>query len=61
MMFLSTIIEIKTVVVALAEEVSTRLRRQQFNANSLSVTLKTAERPIELMKKVLLAMRYDGE
>ena len=27
----------------------------------LSVTLKTAERPIELMKKVLLAMRYEGE
>ena len=27
----------------------------------LSITLKTAERPIELMKKVLLAMRYDGE
>ena len=27
----------------------------------LSIELKTAERPIELMKKVLLAMRYDGE
>ncbi|MBR2041531.1 MAG: transcription-repair coupling factor [Oscillospiraceae bacterium] len=27
----------------------------------LSITLKTAERPIELMKKVLLAMRYDNE
>lgn len=27
----------------------------------LSVVLKTAERPIELMKKALLAMRYDGE
>ena len=27
----------------------------------LSIELKTAERPIELMKKVLLALRYDGE
>ena len=27
----------------------------------LSVMLRTAERPIELMKKVLLAMRYDNE
>lgn len=27
----------------------------------LTVVLKTAERPIELMKKVLLAMKYDGE
>ena len=27
----------------------------------LTVVLKTAERPIELMKKVLLAMRYDNE
>ncbi len=27
----------------------------------LSIELKTAERPIELIKRVLLAMRYDGE
>lgn len=27
----------------------------------LTVVLKTAERPIEVMKKVLLAMKYDGE
>ena len=27
----------------------------------LSISLKTAERPIELMKKVLLSMRYEGE
>ena len=27
----------------------------------LSIELRTAERPIELMKKVLLALRYDGE
>lgn len=31
------------------------------NKPHLTVTLKTAERPIELMKKVLLAMRYDNE
>ena len=31
------------------------------NKPHLRVVLKTAERPIELMKTVLLAMRYDGE
>ena len=31
------------------------------NKPHLRVVLKTAERPIELMKKVLLAMRYDNE
>ncbi len=31
------------------------------NKPHLTVVLKTAERPIELMKKVLLAMRYDNE
>lgn len=35
--------EIKAVVVALSEEISTRLRQNCFNANSLSVTLKTAD------------------
>ena len=35
--------EILSVVVALSEEISTRLRRGCFNANSLSVTIKTAD------------------
>jgi len=35
--------EIKDVVIALCEEVASRLRSQNFNASSLSVTLKTAE------------------
>ncbi|MBQ9786051.1 MAG: DNA polymerase IV [Clostridia bacterium] len=35
--------EIKEVVVALCEEISTRLRNGNFNANSISVTIKTAE------------------
>lgn len=35
-------IEIKNVVCALCDEISSRLRRGGFNANSLSVTLKTA-------------------
>lgn len=35
--------EIESVVVALAEEISTRLRSQDFNAESISVTIKTAD------------------
>lgn len=35
--------EVKNVVVALCEEVSTRLRKQSFNASSVSVTIKTAD------------------
>ncbi len=35
--------EIESVVVALSEEISTRLRNGGFNANSISVTLKTAD------------------
>ena len=35
--------EIKQVVVALTEEISTRLRHHLFNANNLSVTIKTAD------------------
>ena len=35
--------EIMQVVVALTEEISTRLRRDSFNANSISVTIKTAD------------------
>ncbi len=31
------------------------------NRPHLSIELKTAERPIELMKKTLLSMKYDGE
>ena len=35
--------EINAVVVALSEEISTRLRKDGFNASSLSVTVKTAQ------------------
>lgn len=35
--------EIKNVVVALCEEISSRLRRENFNASGLSVTIKTAD------------------
>lgn len=35
--------EIKSVVIALTEEISTRLRNQNFNASSISVTLKTSD------------------
>lgn len=35
--------EIREVVVALCEEISSRLRKQDFNASGLSVTVKTAE------------------